>query len=120
MSDDDAAKIINDAACKATTFEAQDIRVKGLETRLRDPHRILRMGVLDVLPCEQYPAGAELYVPVRQIGQHLKLYPGSRVLRVIEKQMVRPLRSSGVRPLGHDPEQTFLKGRKVVTPDDGS
>ena len=111
MADDDAAHIINDAAARKDGFEAHDIRVKGVERQARNPHRTLEVGVVDIPPCQRYPAGAELYVPIHQIQHHLKVFPGSRLLRTEKRRFTRALHSSGIEPKGHD--KSFLKGKTL-------
>jgi hypothetical protein len=110
---DDAAKIVNEAAARKQAAQQHRVEVLGAQQR-RNPYRELKVAVIDVPPCKQYPQGVIFYCPVRQIQQHLKLYPGSRVLRIERKVMQRKLHDSGIRPKGHDRDQTFLRGKRLI------
>lgn len=113
---DDATKIINDAA------QRPRIEVKGSQRgRLRNPFRQIEVVELKVPPCTQacrqthrcYPEGVTLIVHPRQVDAHLKLYPGSYVLRHYRRPIAQPARDSGMVPKGHRDPRDFLSGKKV-------
>jgi hypothetical protein len=114
--DELAKKIINDAAKqRGSEFEIRDgakIDVKGVQRPTRPLTRMIRVVVMDVPPCERYPAGAELYVMPRQVEAHKKLFPGARVLKEISKEVL--VRPSGVAPRGAVDPAHFLGGKKVI------
>lgn len=113
---DDAAGIINAVAKRPR------IEVKGSERdRPRDPYRVVTVVELEVprctLACRQnhrcYPDGAVLMVHPRQVQAHLRLYPGSYVLREVRRRVGRRAHGSGVVPKGHRDPREFLDGKRV-------
>ncbi len=95
MPDDDAAAIIN---------AASRIEVKGVDKdrgEKRDPYRTIRVITLRVLPCDQYPKGANLFIHPRQVLDHQARFPGSFVTADRTFKRDRRLNPSDMRPEGH-------------------
>ena len=112
---DDATKIINDAASRPR------IEVLGSRRGVRDPYRTIEVVEISVprctLACPQehrcYPDGATLVVHPRQVQKHLGLYPGSFVLRHVERQLATRAHGSGMVPRGHRDPREFLSDLQV-------
>lgn len=114
---DDATKIINAAAKRPR------VEVKGSQRgkKPRNPYRIIEIVELQVPPCtiacrqvhRCYPEGVVLLVHPRQVEPHIRLYPGSYVLRHLRRPAARAARESGMTPQGHRDPKEFLGGKKV-------
>ena len=108
---DDAAKIINDAATAFEVRENAKIEVQGIVRDMRTTHKLVRIVVMGVPPCQQYPNGANLYDMPRQVEAHKKRFPGAWVKQEISRWIKK--RPTGMTPRGAVDPSTFLGDKKV-------
>ena len=99
----DAAEIINSASARKSRVE-----VRGVERKVRNPHREITVVEMRVPPCERYPTGKTWYVHPRQVDAHKRLF-GARVVRELKRTMLRGAKpSAGPAPRGHRGRQEIL------------
>ncbi len=88
-------------AAAAAEYKGSGITVKGVERKVRDPNRHIRIVKLGIPVCDVYPAGTELWVHPRQVDAHIKLYPGAWIIREITNGRVSRADPHAMTPKGH-------------------